>query len=30
LGILYAEQGKLEEAEKMFVPALRGKEKALG
>jgi hypothetical protein len=30
LGNLYAEQGKLAEAEQMFVRALAGKEKALG
>ena len=30
LGILYADQGKLGEAEKMYQRALEGKEKALG
>ena len=30
LGILYADQGKLAEAEKMYQRALQGKEKALG
>ena len=30
LGLLYADQGKLAEAEKMYERALEGKEKALG
>ncbi|KXJ85413.1 Tetratricopeptide repeat-domain-containing protein, partial [Microdochium bolleyi] len=30
LGILYRNQGKLDEAEKMYLRALRGYEKALG
>ena len=30
LGLLYRDQGKLAEAEQMFVRALAGKEKALG
>jgi len=30
LGVLYADQGKLAEAEEMYARALAGKEKALG
>jgi Tetratricopeptide repeat len=30
LGVLYADQGKLDEAEKMYRRALQGYEKALG
>jgi hypothetical protein len=30
IGSLYADQGKLAEAEKMYIRALRGKEEALG
>ena len=30
LGILYADQGKLAEAEAMYIRALQGKEEALG
>jgi hypothetical protein len=30
LGILYADQGKLNEAEKMYERALQGKEETLG
>jgi tetratricopeptide (TPR) repeat protein len=30
LGLLYADQGKLDEAEKIYIRALEGSEKALG